>query len=85
MTEPTIETQRKAFCDLTVERASTLMLESGAEIPMIVDRLITYGVAQVVAAYGKDEAITMLRGALDAIERGVFDKLEAGPVPADLN
>ena len=76
--------QRKVFCDLTTERAASLMSESGADVPMIVDRLVTYGVAQVVMSFGKDEAITMLRGALDAVERGDFDRL-AGPTPANMN
>lgn len=77
--------QRKAFCDLTVERAVELMAESGAELPMIVDRLVTYGVAHVVAELGRAEALRMLQGAIESVERGVFDGLDPTARPANMN
>jgi hypothetical protein len=67
----------RATCDLIIERAVAMMLEQGGSLPMILDRLTTYAVAQTVAAYGLKEADNLLRVAAEALRTGSFDHLEA--------
>lgn len=70
----TDEITRK-FCDLTLSRATELMHEEGASVPLILDRLLTYSAAQscVVDA---DGAANMFRHIADQIEAGKFAHLE---------
>lgn len=66
---------KKALCDLTVERAVGLMLEQGAGLDMIIDRMTTYAVAQAVSAYGVAETLKVFDAAAAAVRNGVFDHL----------
>ncbi|RUW81491.1 hypothetical protein [Mesorhizobium sp. M2A.F.Ca.ET.067.02.1.1] len=68
----TIEGQRKAFCDIIVERAVDLMQSSGAPAGMILDRLITYAAAQACTIDGSPKAAHAFRHLADQIDAGVF-------------
>ncbi|WDR00883.1 hypothetical protein PSC71_09160 [Devosia sp. J2-20] len=66
----------KQMCDLMVERATTMMAnEAGAPVEMIVDRLLTFAIAQMASTYGRQEALNMLRFASDQVKAGKFDHL----------
>jgi hypothetical protein len=71
----TLERERKALCELTVERAVALMVESGASAEMIVDRMLTWSIAQACLAIGSQEAAAMLRTAAEKTEAGLFHKV----------
>jgi hypothetical protein len=72
----TPEHERKALCDLTVSRAVDLMIESGAAVPLIIDRFTTWAVGQMVATAGRAQAAEVLRSIADRIDAGIFDHVD---------
>lgn len=73
--EPVID-PRRAFCDLVVERAAHVMQNEGhAPVPMIIDRLITYSVAQACASDGSAATAAMLRAVAAKVEGGLFHSI----------
>lgn len=76
------ESRAKEACDVILYRAATMMVEEvGAPVEMVLDRLLTYAVAQTVASHGKDEALRMLDVARSAIDDGTFNHLVGRPAP----
>lgn len=80
---PNIETERqlaadqalRAHCDLIITRAAELMVEQGAPIEMIIDRMTTYATGQCMASFGKEDALKLHRQGLRAVKQGVLDHL----------
>ena len=77
MSEPipipaSLEGQRKALCDITVERAVEVMKGYGAPIGMILDRVITYAGCETCLIEGSDKAAAIFRNLADQIDAGVF-------------
>jgi hypothetical protein len=72
----TSDSERKALCDLTIERAAELMLEAGAPIEMVIDRLSTFTVGRMVATSGKGQTSLVLRGIADRVDAGIFDHVD---------
>lgn len=77
MTEASKET-RKA-CDLIVHRSAELMLEQGASIGMVLDRLLTFSAGQACKIDGAFHAAQAFRQVADQIEGGVFAHIEPAP------
>jgi hypothetical protein len=71
-----IETTRRKFCDVTITRAAELMIENGADVPMILDRLLTYATAQACSIDGAFNTAKMFRHIADQIDAGTFAHLE---------
>lgn len=64
---------QRAFCDLIVERAARMMQDEGkAPLGMIIDRFITFAVAQACAETGSAAAAAMLRDVAAKVDAGVF-------------
>ncbi|MER9217817.1 hypothetical protein NKI48_02625 [Mesorhizobium sp. M0644] len=79
------EAAQKALCDRLVEAcAETMFNQIGAPVEMIVDRLVTYCVGQMVTVVGKDGAVRILRHVIQQVEDGVFDASERPPVVISL-
>lgn len=75
----TLEQEQKAMCDMIVENAAIMMFQDvKAPFAMIVDRLTTYAVAQMVTAEGKEGAAAIVRSVALQIEGGAFDRVERG-------
>lgn len=76
-----LETERRAvadkelqaYCDLIVTRAADLMAEQAAPVEMILDRMLTYAVAQCMASFGAEDALKMLRQGIRAVRSGDLD------------
>lgn len=66
------DTEMKSFCDKMVEVAAEGMEAAGAPLGMIVDRLVTYGVAQMVAADGSEITSRNLHMIAEKIGAGAF-------------
>jgi hypothetical protein len=77
MTEQETETSRRQACDAIVARAAELMVEDmGAPLPMVIDRMLTFAIAQAVCIEGVEatgEAVRQMQAALDS---GTFDHLD---------
>lgn len=71
MTKNDPKTQRR-ICNIVITRAADLMAETGAPIPMILDRLITFAAAQA-CVLNPDDAARLFRHVADEIDAGVFD------------
>lgn len=69
------EAQRR-FCDQTVERAAALMEERGADVGMILDRLITFAAAQAVLCDGSTATAETFRHLAERLDSGVFQHLD---------
>jgi hypothetical protein len=71
--------QKKAACDVIVERAAEMMFsEVAAPIEMIIDRLVTYAVAQMVLIDGKHGAASVCKTVALQVEAGAFDSVLRG-------
>lgn len=70
---------RRQLCDAIVTRAAEMM-QSEVKAPhgMIIDRLATYTVAQMVADVGPRRAAELLRSIAKSVEAGAFDAAMAG-------
>ncbi len=66
----------QAFCDVVVTRAAELMAEQNAPFEMIIDRLVTYAVAQCVTSFGRGDALKLLRQGIRSVNEGSFDHME---------
>lgn len=74
------ELARRMRCDAVLERAAEMMgAEVGASPEMIIDRIMTFGVAQMVHLAGKAHTIATLRRVVEQVEHGVFNHLEEKP------
>ncbi len=71
----TVESERKERCDLIVERAVALMVEGGAPLEVVIDRLLSYGAAQACLTRGSVATAKVFRQLADNIEDGVFHSL----------
>jgi hypothetical protein len=65
----------QSVCDRCVEVAAETMFDAGASLGMIVDRLLTYAIAQMVVADGSKVTAHNLRYMSANIEAGAFDKV----------
>lgn len=74
----TREEKRTAdLCDEIIARAARMMVaDVGANIPMMLDRLLTYAAAQIVSMDGSRDAAQIFRRLADNIEAGAFATLE---------
>ncbi|PZX18757.1 hypothetical protein LX81_00450 [Palleronia aestuarii] len=68
--------EAKSLCDTIVARAATMMQESGASVPMILDRLLTYSAAQAYFDIGPEQTAELFRRTADNIEGGAFAHLD---------
>lgn len=64
--------EMKAVCDRLVELAAESMQEAGAPLAMIIDRLVTYGVAQMVAVDGSEITARNFHMIAEKIGAGAF-------------
>lgn len=66
-------------CDaLLSEACETMQKEMGAEVELILDRLLTYAAAQMVLTSGKAEAAKAFRQCAKMVQSGIFDHIKAG-------
>lgn len=71
------EAMQRVLCDRLIEAcAETMFDEVRAPVEVIVDRLATYTVAQLVQLEGKESAARILRQIVKQIEDGAFDACE---------
>ena len=70
--------QTKAKCDRIVAKSARTMVEVGASVPMVLDRMLTYATAQACSYGGSVEAAKMFRHIAEQIEDGVFAHVEPG-------
>lgn len=70
------EKKTRAKCDLITHRAAELMIEEGAGVGMMLDRLLTFSAAQTSKIEGAFKAATVFRGIADQIEAGAFAHVE---------
>lgn len=63
-------------CDRIVELAAEAMVEEGAPVPMILDRMLTYAAAQACQIDGSKNTATVFRQLAANIESGIFDHLD---------
>ncbi len=63
-------------CDLIVHRSAELMLEQGASVGMVLDRLLTFSAGQACKCDGAFNAAKAFRSIADQIEAGVFAHVE---------
>lgn len=67
---------RRPACDLILSRAVEMMQgEVGAEVGMIIDRLLTFSAAQAVLNDGTERAAAVFRMIADKIEGGALDSV----------
>ncbi|MDR6664283.1 hypothetical protein [Rhizobium sp. 1399] len=72
-TEENAAARQKAMCDLIVERAASMMVKkAGADIPLVLDRMLTYAAAQACTMNGSPHTAAAFRLLADKIEGGVF-------------
>lgn len=62
----------KAFCNQVIERAVEMMAQAKASMELIVDRLLTYAIAQIVTLHGNARAAEILHEIADNVEAGKF-------------
>ena len=63
-------------CNTTVQRAAHLMVNDfGADAEMVLDRFLTYSIAQMVLLEGPITAAEHLRDFADRVENGAMDKI----------
>jgi uncharacterized protein len=73
MADERTEADKKKLCDLVVEQAAQMMVVGfGAPIPMMVDRLLTYGAAQIASMHGSAHTAEVLRHLARNVEGGVL-------------
>ncbi|MDB5630428.1 MAG: hypothetical protein JWQ51_2768 [Tardiphaga sp.] len=65
----------KSRCDAAVTSAALLMHTDGASLSMILDRLLTYSLAQMCAVDGSPKTAANLRIMADKIDRGAFHRV----------
>lgn len=65
------------YCDGALYRAIEAMVESGAPVPLVLDRIMTFAAAQAVSMTSSAETAQLLRKAASEIERGRFAQFEA--------
>ena len=70
--------QTQAKCDRIVAKSARTMVEVGASVPMVLDRMLTYATAQACSIGGSVEAAKMFRHIAAQIEAGVFAHVEPG-------
>jgi hypothetical protein len=76
MTDRDLEETQRSVCDRIIARAAEVALEeSSATVPMLLDRLLTFAVAQAVAIDGSARTARNFRSLADTIDSGVFDHL----------
>lgn len=69
--------QQKQLCDHIMQRAAQLMeTEANADGEIIIDRILTFGVMQMIANVGNDSTAHMLRVLATKIADGEFDKFK---------
>lgn len=73
----TNEDNPRALCDLVLEGAAGVMQASGASVPMILDRMLTYAAAQAVAGAGSAATAEMFRQVAANIEGGALARIDA--------
>lgn len=64
-------------CDAAVYQLALDLLDHGAPLPMILDRLVTFSIAHGVRDNGPEHVATVLREIADRVEAGVMASIEA--------
>ena len=65
---------RKAACDLIIERAGEMMVEEmGAPIEMMIDRMLTFAGAHMCLLDGSQKTAEVFRALATNVENGVFE------------
>lgn len=71
------DAQKAIFCDMIVTKAAEAMIEvSGANVSMIIDRLLTFAAAQAVSIEGSKNTAQTFRQLADRIDAGMFAKFD---------
>lgn len=71
------DTKQKAACDRAITKAAKLMIGSiGASHEVMLDRLLTFTAAQMVAITGKAETAEAFRQCAKTVEGGIFDHID---------
>jgi uncharacterized protein with PIN domain len=66
-------------CDaLIAEACETIQREMGADVELILDRLLTYAAAQMVMTTSKAEAAAAFRQCAKTVQSGLFDHIKSG-------
>lgn len=69
--------QQKLLCDHIMARAAELMgTQAKASGEMVIDRILTFGVMQMIANLGNEDTAKMLRVVAGKIEDGEFDQFK---------
>ncbi|PND26786.1 hypothetical protein [Sinorhizobium sp. M4_45] len=70
---PSSEKTTQLACDTIIARAVVKMVvEAGAPIPLVIDRLLTYAAGQAATMRGSAVTADHLRRFADNIDRGLF-------------
>lgn len=70
------ERRANLVCDDLLRRAARSMVSCGAGHELVVDRVMTFGVAMIVADEGRTVAAQLLRGIADNVAAGAFDRVD---------
>ena len=77
MTKDDAELRR--YCDEFVVNAARVMLERGATIPMVLDRMLTFAAAQSVSIEGTPATARAFRTMAENVESGIFARFDPEP------
>lgn len=66
--------EQKMTCDHIMQQAAALMEVRKASGEMIIDRILTFGLLQMISNVGNDSTASMLRTLATKIEDGEFDQ-----------
>jgi hypothetical protein len=69
-------------CDKLLELATeTMVIQAGAPVEMVIDRLVTYAAAQICSIEGSKRAAEVFRDVADKIDAGLFHRITGEPAP----
>jgi len=71
----------KALCDEIQHRAAKLMVENGAPMEMMLDRVLTFAAAQSCNIAGSPRTAAVFREVADKIDAGLFHRVTGENVP----
>ncbi|WP_155094951.1 hypothetical protein [Paracoccus aestuariivivens] len=65
-------------CDAVLHEAANKMIEAGADVGMVIDRLLTFTAGQMVYTTSKADAADAFRQCAKVVESGLFDHVKTG-------
>lgn len=68
--------ERQEYDKAITAAARILIDDMGAPLELVIDRLLTFAAAHMVAVGGKEHAAEAFRDCAEAVEAGGFDHLE---------